>query len=309
MSASDRKRLLLVVNPYATNVSDTITADVVHRLRAGYDVQVVTTEARGHAIELGRAATGIDLVVALGGDGTVNEIVNGIVGLGIPLSALPGGSTNVICRTLGIPRQIGPATQHLLRRADDFAPRPIDLGTVNGRRFVFACGAGLDATTARRVEARPELKSRFGPFFFTYAAITGFLGEYMGDKVRLRIMAGGREIDGVTAVVQNSSPFTYFQGVPVQLSKDVALDDGSLAVIVLRRASPVDVPFLMGRVLVDRLGGARSHRHVDELRDITSARIVSTGLLPFAVQVDGDYIGDFTELDLGIERKALSVIA
>ena len=116
--------MLIIVNPYATTVSDRLKNLVVYALQGRYDVEAVTTEAQNHAIEIGREARdgGYDVVVAFGGDGTLNEVANGLAGTDVPVSVLPGGSTNVVCRTLGIPNDVVDATEHLLGLADDFQP-------------------------------------------------------------------------------------------------------------------------------------------------------------------------------------------
>ena len=123
--------MLIIVNPYATTVSDRLKNLVVYALQGRYDVEAVSTQAQHHAIEIGREARegGYDVVVAFGGDGTLNEVANGLVGTDVPVTVLPGGSTNVVCRTLGIPNDVVDATEHLLGLADDFRPRKIDLGT------------------------------------------------------------------------------------------------------------------------------------------------------------------------------------
>ena len=110
------------------------------------------------------------MVVAFGGDGTVNEAANGLAGSDTPLTCLPGGATNVYCRTLGIPDDVVDATEHLLRMADDFQPRRVDLGLVNERYFTFSSGVGLDASVVERVDAHPYRKARFGECYYTYAA-------------------------------------------------------------------------------------------------------------------------------------------
>src|SRR6476661_10974675 len=159
-----KKRMLVIVNPYATTVSDRLKNLVVYALQGRYDVEAVMTEAQHHAIEIGREACegGYDVVVAFGGDGTLNEVANGLAGTDVPVSVLPGGSTNVVSRTLGIPNDVVDATEHLLSLADDWTPRKIDLGKVDGRHFVFACGAGIDASVVRRVDEHPKLKSKTG---------------------------------------------------------------------------------------------------------------------------------------------------
>src|SRR5215212_3186316 len=154
-----KKRMLIIVNPYATTVSDRLKNLVVYALEGRFEVETVATEAQNHATEIGREVRngGYDVVVAFGGDGTLNEVANGLAGTSVPVSVLPGGSTNVVCRTLGIPDDVVEATEHLLGLADDFRPRKVDLGVANDRRFVFCVGAGLDATAAKRVDAHPAM--------------------------------------------------------------------------------------------------------------------------------------------------------
>src|SRR5690348_7861713 len=127
-----RRRMLVIVNPYATTVSNRLKNLVVYALQSRYDVEAVETQAKAHATELCREAAdeGYEVVVAFGGDGTVNEAANGLIGTDVPLTCLPGGSTNVFCRTLGIPRDVVDATEHLLQVADRWQPRRVDLGRV-----------------------------------------------------------------------------------------------------------------------------------------------------------------------------------
>src|ERR671914_444832 len=155
-----KRRMLVIVNPYATTVSDRLKNLVVYALQSRYEVEAVETEQRNHATELCReaASEGYDVVVAFGGDGTVNEAANGLVGSDVPLTCLPGGATNVFCRMLGIPIDVVDATEHLLAVADDFRPWRVDLGRANGRLFTFGSGIGLDASVVERVDRHPRLK-------------------------------------------------------------------------------------------------------------------------------------------------------
>jgi diacylglycerol kinase family enzyme len=311
-----KKRMLIIVNPYATTVSDRLKNLVVYALQGRYDVEAVATEARSHATEIGREACGggYEVVVAFGGDGTLNEVANGVAGTDIPVTALPGGSTNVVCRTLGIPNDVVDATEHLLALADDFRPRQVDLGVANGRRFVFACGAGLDATAAQRVDAHPRLKARAGRWFYTYSAVSGFYRRYLRHPIRLRLEAEGREVEGITAIAQNSDPYTYFGRQPVRICDGVALETGTLSLAMLGRAAQRDVPTIMLRALNDRLA-ITNHRQIEHFEEITEARIDSISVGPdgelreFPVELDGDYVGEQTELELGIEPRALTVVA
>ena len=167
---SAKKRMLIIVNPYATTVSNRLKNLVVYALQGRFEVETAETEAQDHATEIGREVRdhGYDVVVAFGGDGTLNEVANGLAGTDVPVSVLPGGSTNVVCRTLGIPNDVVDATEHLLALADDWRPRKIDLGRVDERHFVFSCGVGIDATVVQRVDAHPRLKSRTGPYYYTW---------------------------------------------------------------------------------------------------------------------------------------------
>jgi diacylglycerol kinase family enzyme len=311
-----KKRMLIIVNPYATTVSDRLKNLVVYALQGRFDVEAVLTEAQHHATEIGREACegGYDIVVAFGGDGTLNEVANGLAGTDVPVSVLPGGSTNVVARTLGIPNDVVDATEHLLGLADDFHPRRIDLGVANGRRFVFACGAGLDATAARTVDSHPRMKARGGRWYYTWAAISGFYGSYLRNPVRMRMSANGDSLEGVTAIAQNSDPFTYFGNQPLRICENAALDNGTLSVAMLRRAAQRDVPTIAARVLMNRVH-TPDHRQIDHFDDVAQCRVESVSedaegrIRRFPVQVDGDYIGDHGELDVGIEPASLTVVA
>jgi diacylglycerol kinase family enzyme len=314
-SRRKKKRMLIIVNPYATTVSDRLKNLVVYALQGRYEVEAELTEAKDHAIEIGREAAegNYDVVVAFGGDGTLNEVANGVAGTGIPVSVLPGGSTNVVCRTLGIPNDVVDATEHLLTLADDFHPRKVDLGTANGRRFVFACGAGLDATAAKHVDSHPKLKARGGRWFYVSTAVAGFYRQYLLNPVTMRLSTGAGDAEGITAIAQNSDPFTYFGKQPVRICEGAGIANGTLSIAMLRRAAQRDVPTIAARALSGRML-ITDHRQITHFEGLTEARIEAADedadgpVRGFPVQVDGDYIGDHTELDIGIEPGALTVV-
>src|SRR6478609_3754738 len=292
--------MLIIVNPYATTVSDRLRNLVVYALQGRYEVEAVSTEAQNHATEIGREVRdhGYDVVVAFGGDGTLNEVVNGLAGTDVPVSVLPGGSTNVVCRTLGIPNDVVDATEHLLAVADDWQPRRIDLGTADDRYFVFSCGAGIDATVVKRVDAHPRLKSTAGPYYFSWAAVSAFYRSYLVNPVRLQVeTAAGDSAEGVTALAQNSDPFTYFASRPVRVCEGVEIDDGTLSLGVLERATQRDMPSLIPRLFSESRPGAR-HRRIEHFEDVTEASVASISSdgegapRPFPIQVDGDFIGE-----------------
>jgi diacylglycerol kinase family enzyme len=316
-SPERKRRMLIIVNPYATTVSDRLRHLVVYALQGRFEVDAVDTEARGHATELCREAAheGYDVVVAFGGDGTVNEAANGLIGSpahpsATPLCCLPGGSANVFGKMLGIPGDVVDATEHLLAMADDWRPRKVDLGVVNGRCFTFASGLGLDASVVERVDANPKMKARLGPYFFTWVAVSTFLRRYLVSAPRLRVQAGdgGDTLEGVTAIVQNGSPFTYFQNRPIEIADGAALDSGALAGGVLHRATLLSMPSIAWRAFSPRARVA-GHRQVSPLRDLQELTVRSADERPLPLQVDGDYLGEVTEARYSILPNALSVIS
>lgn len=310
ITPATKKRMLIIVNPYATTVSDRLRHLVVYALQGRYEVDAVDTEARGHAIELCREAAheGYDVVVAFGGDGTVNEVANGLRGSPTPLTCLPGGSANVYGKILGIPGELVDATEHLLGMADDWRPRKVDLGVVNGRCFTFASGLGLDASVVQRVDSNPHLKARFGAYYFTWAAVSTFTRHYIFKPPHLMVELGSEQYTGVTAIVQNGSPFTYFQDRPIEVAEGPELDSGTLETCVLRRARPLDMPSIAYRAFSRRARVAR-HRQVTPLGEAVELTVRSSDEKPLPLQVDGDYLGEVMEARYSVLPGALSVVS
>jgi diacylglycerol kinase family enzyme len=306
----EAKRMLVIVNPYATTMSDRLKHLVVYALQGRYDVHAVDTQRRGHATELCREAAreGYDVVVAFGGDGTVNEAANGLVGTQTPLTCLPGGSNNVFCKILGIPADVVDATEHLLLMADDWHPRPADLGSANGRRFTFAAGMGLDASVVERVDAHPHLKARFGAWYFTVAAVQTFLRRDVVGAPRLEMTADGRTARGISAFFQNGTAYTYFKDRPIDLVEGARLDSGDLSGVVLTRANPIDVPTVMFRALSGAARIAR-HRRIEALAGFKEATVRSLDGRPVPYQVDGDHVADAEEVRFAVEPGAIRVVA
>ncbi len=311
-----KKRMLIIVNPYATTVSDRLRNLVVYALQGRYEVEAISTQAQNHATEIGRDAVNgdYDIVVAFGGDGTLNEVANGMAGTNVPVSVLPGGSTNVVARTLGIPNDVVDATEHLLSLADDFKPRKIDLGVIDDRCFVFSCGMGIDASVVERVDAHPKMKAKLGPYYYTWAAVAGYYRGYLANPTRLRLEADGQSAEGVTVLAQNSDPYTYFAKTPIRVCEEVTNEDGSISIAVLKRAAQRDIASLIPRLLSGRLK-ATSHRQIELLPQISEAVVssISEGedgtRRAFPVQVDGDYIGQREQVRLAVAPGALTIVA
>jgi diacylglycerol kinase family enzyme len=309
-AGATRRQMLIIVNPYASTVSERLKHLVVYALRGMYSVKAVETESRDHATELVRDAAreGYDVVVAFGGDGTVNEVANGLAGSSTPLTCLPGGRANVYCRILGIPTDLVDATEQLLRMADDWQPRQVDIGYVGDRRFLFSAGLGLDASVVRVVDAHPKLKHRFGEWYYAMTAVRTFNRHYLLHPPRLDAELGDDRVTGVTAIVQNATPYTYFGERPVQLGEGATLLSADLSGVVLTRASPLDIPTLLWRALARRPHFVR-HRQVHPFARLDHLRVRSLDDHPLPLQVDGDYIGEVRSAEFGILPGGLVVLS
>src|SRR4051794_11597034 len=305
-----KRRMLVIVNPYATTVSDRLRNLVVYALQGRYQVEAVDTERRDHATQICREAAqeGYDAVVAFGGDGTVNEAANGLAGSDTPLTCLPGGSTNVWCRTIGIPDDVVDATEHLLRMADDFQPRRVDLGRANDRLFVFSSGIGLDASVVERVDAHPYRKTKFGAWYYTYAAVATFNRRYLLNPPRVRLETADQSVAGVTVIVQNSDPFTYFRRRPIRICEGAGLATGTLSFAVLERATLLELPTLIPRIFTARARTVLRHRQVRSVPSVERAVVKAVDERPFPLQMDGDFIGNFHSVDYEVlPRRLLAV--
>ncbi|MBV9046698.1 MAG: NAD(+)/NADH kinase [Solirubrobacterales bacterium] len=304
------KRMLVIVNPYATTVSDRLRNLVVYALRGRYQVDAVDTESRDHATQLCRDAEhqGYDVVVAFGGDGTVNEAANGLVGSNTPLSCLPGGRANVYCRMLGVPTDVVDATEHLLRMADEWRPRRLDLGHVNERHFLFSAGVGLDASVVEQVDAHPRLKARLGEWYYTWQGVRTFSRRYLWHPPRMEVELGDETIRGVTTIIQNATAYTYFGDRSVLMGEGATLESGNLAGVVLERAGPIDVPTILWRALSKRARLVK-HRHVYPFAEVQQLAVRSLDERSLPLQVDGDYIGEVDDARFAIKPGGLAVIA
>jgi diacylglycerol kinase family enzyme len=308
-AAAGARRMLVVVNPYATTVSARLKQLVVYALQGRFAVDVGETERRDHATELAHDAAreGYDVVCAFGGDGTVNEVANGLAGSETVLTCLPGGATNVYHRMIGIPIDVVDATEHLLRLADDWHPRATDVARVNDRWFTFAAGAGLDASVVERVDSHPRLKARFGQWYYAQSATATFLERYVRNPPVLIAEIAGQEFRGVTVAVQNTQPYTYFGSRPVTLSDGATLTSGDLSGGVLERANPLDLPTMAYRLL-SRRARVGDHRRVHAFDGIDGLRVRAADERPVPLQVDGDFIGAHEEAVFSVLPGGLKVV-
>ena len=277
-------------------------------LSADHDVTVAETTRRGNATRLAQdaAAVGFDAVVVLGGDGTLNEAANGLAGSDTALATLPGGSTNVFARTIGVAQDPVEATGQLLGALVRGSFRRIGLGSVNGRYFLFHVGMGFDAAVVSQVERRAALKRYAGHPLFIYAGFSTWFRHYDRTRPRLRVEVPGRAPidDGYMAICLNSNPYTFLGSIPLNLAPEADLDRG-LVLATFRNIQFATLLSLVASVL--RRGSYfRRHRSVDYRTDLASAVVIGHG--PFPYQVDGDHLGDTERLEFRHEPDALTIV-
>jgi diacylglycerol kinase family enzyme len=289
-------RILLVVNSFASSVTARNTVVVHRRLARENDVEVVETNRRGHATRYAADAArrGFDVVIGYGGDGTLNEVATGIAGTDAALGVLPGGSTNVFARTIGMPNDPIAAVALLAAGIANGDIRPIGLGRVNGRFFCFHTGIGYDAAVVRKVEHRASIKRWLGHPLFISAALTTWASGYDRHHPHFSLEAGpARHLDdGYFAIVLNTNPYTYLGNRPLDLSRAATLDRGLVAVTFRTMRGTAILRGLAGAL---RGGGVRPSELVAEWTDLEE--LAAWHDEPFPYQVDGDYLGETSRLE------------
>jgi diacylglycerol kinase family enzyme len=298
--------VLLIWNPFAGSVSQRRKEVIGKALAADFKLEEVETTHRNHAGDLARDAVdrGFDAVFAFGGDGTINETAQGLVGSEVALGILPGGSTNVMARSLGIPTDPIEAVAFLAGHLRSGTMRRIDVGRIEDRFFLFSAGMGLDAEVVRRMEEHPERKRKYGKWAFVSSALRAGLSQYRGQEPWITLTVdGGSPEQVVLAICQRARPLTYFGRFPVDACPEAHLDEG-LDWISFTKINTAFVPRIVWGVFV-------SHSHV---RWKTSryfhgaSRAVLKASEPLPVQVDGDYIGDMTEAAVSLVPQGLDLL-
>jgi diacylglycerol kinase family enzyme len=300
-------RLLLIVNPVARTVSRPTLAVIEKALSADFRLEVAETKQKGHARELAAQAVadGIDLVVVFSGDGTINEVVNGLAGTDTALGVIPGGATNILVRALGLPTDPVEATGMLIGRALDDHARPLHLGLADGHFFAVNCGAGVDAAAMRRLDTKfPETKSRYDRVALR-AVAWEVLAGYAGKAADMEIIVdGGLPERSLSVMVGRTDPYTYFKDRGIRLTPQASLGTG-LDVLSLHKLKRRSVP----RIALQMFGSARHVKGPDISYIHDAAHVAITSDTPFPVQVDGDSLGDHLKLDIQLAREALWVVA
>ncbi len=301
-------RILLLVNSSASSVTARARVVIQKALSADHDVTLAETSRRGNATRLAQGAVvaGTDVVAVLGGDGTLNEAANGLAGTSTALAVLPGGSTNVFARTLGLPNDPIECTGVLLEALARGAVEPVGLGSVNGRYFLFHVGIGFDAEVVRQVERRGKLKRYAGHPLFMWAAVDTWSRHYDRSRPRFAVHHDDGTVvdDGYFALCLNTHPYTFLGNRPLAVAPDATLERG-LVMLTLRSLDlsttlmAVASAFQTGQRL-------RQHRLTVYRTDLTEVKVTGHG--PFPYQVDGDYLGAVDELILRHEPDALCLV-
>ncbi|HEY2948554.1 MAG TPA: diacylglycerol kinase family protein [Micromonosporaceae bacterium] len=305
-------RALLVVNPNATTTSERGRDVLVRALRSEVDLEVAYTRRRGHAMALAREAAerGADLVVTLGGDGTINEAVNGVMAVPADrrpaLAAVPGGSTNVFARALGLPGDWAEGTGIILEALREGRSRTIGLGLADDRYFTFCAGLGLDAAVVHRVE-RARLRGRVStPALYIRSTVAQY---FLGSDRRhpaITLERPGEPPEGelATVIIQNTAPWTYLGERPISPNPDASFDLG-LDVMALR-ALHVPSTARTALQILSRRPDPRG-RQVLRLHDVDEFTLRAAR--PLAYQLDGDYLGERDKVRFTSEPAALRVVS
>jgi len=289
-------RILLIVNSFASSVTPRNTVLVHEHLAKHHDVQVVETNERGHATRFAQdaASRGLDAVVGFGGDGTLNEIATGLAGSDTALAMLPGGSTNVFVRTLGIANDPMVALTQLMAGIDRNEIERVSLGQANGRYFTFHAGIGYDAAVVEQVERRSSLKRVVGQPLFAYSALHSWFKSYDRKYPHFTMNIDGRAIpNGFFSVVLNTNPYTFVGKHPIHLSSAASLEKKLVVVTFRKMTTPLMLKTLYSAL---RRGGLETSSGIDIATDVEHVKIEFPA--PFPYQLDGDYLGDTTSIDI-----------
>ena len=301
---------LLVVNPHATSTTAAGRDVLAHALASDVKLEVLETTYRGHAADAAAqaAADGFDLVVAHGGDGTVNEVVNGLMraesegALSRPmLGVVPGGLANVFAGALGLPRDPVEATHHLLQAIETGRSRRIGLGRVAGRWFTFNAGIGWDAEVVAAVDRRRRKQA--SPVLYARTALGHYVKQlHSGPELTVEL-PGQEPVSGIRlAMVCNTDPWTYLGGKPLHLVPTCTFDRG-LGLYGLDTLAAPTVLRHIGQILREVRQPKGKHLL---LRDDLSHIRVTSGK-PVRVQVDGDVLGELDSVNFTSVPAALRV--
>ncbi len=296
-------RVLMIVNPVASRVNSAVERTAQRELEESVTVEVVRTTRPLEAADLAREGVdeGFDAIVVLGGDGTANEVLNGI-GAEVPIGLLPGGGTSVMARNLGLPPSIPATARRLAVALREGTERHVRVGRINGRRFAFNAGVGLDAEVVRRVDGRERTaKRRRSPDVAFARELIKLVARGSFSHPHITLHTGGQTERVAFVIAVNLAPWSYIGALPLDLAPN-ATADGGLDIVAPRRMYRRDVAGFAQRLLVD-------HRHargsgdprVGYWHDVSTVELRCD--FPFPAQADGDDLGDVMDVLIDVDRK------
>jgi diacylglycerol kinase family enzyme len=305
IAAGARTPAVLIVNPNAGRSSEASREGVIGALRARFEIRGFSTTARDTGISLAARAAeeGEELVIAFGGDGHINEVVNGLAGTETKLGIIPGGTMNVFARALGIPLDPYAAIDHLVARLNE-EPRWISLGKMDHRYFTFSAGCGFDAEAAERVERYVPVKRRMGELFFYWSAFRVLAGTYRHRSPTMELTGPFGTIPVAMAIACNAGPYAYLFGRRIEIAPHVRLD-GGLDVFALRTMRIEALPLYVWRSIFS--GDLTDHDDAFYANDLTEFEIHSDK--PFSRHTDGEPLSSGTSAHFSLAKEVLKVSA
>jgi diacylglycerol kinase family enzyme len=296
---------VLIVNPNAGRLSERVRNDVIDHLADHFQLGVFFTTGRDSAISLAAdaASDGIGLVIAFGGDGHVNEVVNGIAGTPSGLGIVPGGTMNVFARALDLPLDPLRAADALVQRVAS-PPRVVNLGLTEDRYFTFSAGCGFDAEAAELVELRRANKRLFGQMYFYWSALKVLAGSRTYRKPRLTLKGDFGELEVSMCVACNTGPYAYLFRRPIRLTPRVQLEEG-LDVFGLRRMKLEVLPLYV----VDALAFGDVSKMPGSFVSSNQERFSVSSDAPFKRHVDGEPLEPSSSVSFSLAQDALKVFA
>ena len=317
--------LVGIVNPFASSVTPRVRVKLEQRLGEHHTVEFHETHRRHHATRLAHRAArdGADGVVAIGGDGTLNEVANGLLGTETALAPIPGGSTNVFARAIGYPNDPAGAVDQLLAalRTPGTTIRPMGVGLADDRAFLFHVGIGFDAAVVERVEQRGRLKRWAGHALFVESTIETWAASSSGTFDLARTDADPADApdadpadapdahiaiapDAHIAIALNIDPYTFLGNRPLNLAPEATLD-APLSIVALHDLSARSLLQVV-RSSVTSADGLPHGGSITHWSGVTGATLRAETPVPY--QVDGDLVGRVGELRLGHAANALRLV-
>lgn len=305
-------RGMLIVNPSATTTTPRAREVLINALAHQFHLETITTDHRGHAAELGERARRqkLDCVIALGGDGTANEIINGMLGSegsgpDVPtFGVVPGGSANVFSRALGFPQDPIEATGELISALRTRRLRTISLGKADDRWFSCNAGLGLDAEIISAMEDQRKAGKAATPSRYLATTLRKFFAGTDRRTSSLVVLRPGEEpVRRVfVAIIQNTSPWTYLGSMAVNPSPEASFDSG-LDLWTVRSMSVASGLTVARRMLMQ--SKAKSTENSFMLHDAQEFTIACHR--PTALQVDGEGMGEVESVRFTSHANALRV--